>query len=149
MKKFLTSADLATDAELLKSNHPNHENTNAVSSHLFEGISEVLINAFSKVKKPDEKFLELMKEVDTFEGNLNAVGKFHSKLIKHQYGITYEGTVIFCLIELERNLVEFGNSVTALGVMETQVTSPLTDFGTIIRNVTFLLKEKVYILFLS
>ncbi|KAH6569319.1 hypothetical protein BASA50_003390 [Batrachochytrium salamandrivorans] len=90
--------------------HPRRE------SHVFENIGDVFLNAFSKIRKPDERFVEIKEAVDKFEQNLANVEKLHSRLIKHQAG-------------LAADYIEFGSSVTSLGMMETQVSQPLGDFG--------------------
>ena len=39
---------------------------------LIDNISDTLLNAFSKVRKPDERFLAMRESVDKFEEGLNA-----------------------------------------------------------------------------
>ena len=38
---------------------------------LMDNISDTLLNAFSKVRKPDERFFEMRESVDKFEERLN------------------------------------------------------------------------------
>ncbi|KAJ3106720.1 intercellular trafficking and secretion [Phlyctochytrium bullatum] len=100
-------------------------------SHVFENLSDALLNAFSKVRKPDERFVEFKEQLQKYEDNLTAVEKLQSKLIKIQ-------------TELELDLLEFGNCFTTLGMMETQITGPLTDFSNIVRNICSVLHDKNY-----
>ena len=46
---------------------PNPEQNNG----LMDNISDTLLNAFSKVRKPDERFLTMRESVDKFEERLN------------------------------------------------------------------------------
>lgn len=46
---------------------PNPEQNNG----LMDNISDTLLNAFSKVRKPDERFLTMRENVDKFEERLN------------------------------------------------------------------------------
>jgi len=45
-------------------------------------LSDAFLNAFGKVKKPDEKFVEFKGMVDKFEENLVAVEAGTTKAIK-------------------------------------------------------------------
>ncbi|KAJ3059315.1 intercellular trafficking and secretion, partial [Quaeritorhiza haematococci] len=96
---------------------------------LFENLSDALLNAFSKVKKPDEKFVEFREMIDKFEENLSGVERLHAKLIKYQN-------------DLEQDMIELAGCINTLGVMETQITTPLTDLGNTVRNVCSVMKEK-------
>jgi len=46
---------------------PNPEQNNG----LMDNISDTLLNAFSKVRKPDERFLAMRESVEKFEEGLN------------------------------------------------------------------------------
>ena len=48
--------------------HPPNPEQNG----LMDNISDTLLNAFSKVRKPDERFLAMRESVDKFEERLNA-----------------------------------------------------------------------------
>ncbi|EGF78759.1 hypothetical protein BATDEDRAFT_35712 [Batrachochytrium dendrobatidis JAM81] len=99
------------EAEQMSSyDHPRRE------SHVFENLGDVFLNAFSKVRKPDERFVDIKEAVEKFEQNLINVEKLHSRLLKHQTG-------------LAADYLEFGSSITSLGMMETQVSQPLSNFG--------------------
>jgi len=47
--------------------HPPNPEQNG----LMDNISDTLLNAFSKVRKPDERFLAMRESVDKFEERLN------------------------------------------------------------------------------
>ncbi|KAL2919983.1 intercellular trafficking and secretion [Polyrhizophydium stewartii] len=100
-------------------------------THVFENISDVFLNAFSKVRKPDERFTEIKESIDKFEQNLINVEKMHSRLLKFQ-------------MDLATDLADFGSSLTSLGMMETQISQPLTEFGNRIPAHSQTLKEKTF-----
>ncbi|KAI8852825.1 hypothetical protein BC829DRAFT_383893 [Chytridium lagenaria] len=77
-----------------------------------------------KESHPDERFVEFKEQLQKYEDNLASVEKLQSKMIKIQ--------------------TEFGNCFTTLGMMETQITGPLTDFSNIIRNICSVLHDKNY-----
>lgn len=58
------------------------------SATLFESIGDTLINAFAKIKKPDEKFEEMKELVGKLEDNLNIVERLYMRINKRQQGMT-------------------------------------------------------------
>ncbi|KAJ3299302.1 intercellular trafficking and secretion [Borealophlyctis nickersoniae] len=119
LKKFLEAADLQHVATTTKPKET-----------VFENLGDVFLNAFSKVKKPDDRFVEFKESIDKFEENLSTVEKLHSKLLRQQ-------------MDLEQDLAEFEGCIGTLGVMETQITQPLAEFANTVRNVCGVLTEKV------
>ena len=55
---------------------PNPEQNNG----LMDNISDTLLNAFSKVRKPDERFLAMRESVDKFEERLNVSERLWSRV---------------------------------------------------------------------
>jgi len=47
---------------------------------LMDNISDTLLNAFSKVRKPDERFLSMREGVDKFEEGLNVSERLWSRV---------------------------------------------------------------------
>ncbi|KAJ3390645.1 intercellular trafficking and secretion [Entophlyctis sp. JEL0112] len=99
-------------------------------SHVFDNISETLLNAFSKVKNPDTRFTDFKQQLDKFQETLISLERLHSKLIRSE-------------TEFELDMLEVGSSITTLGLMETQITGPLTDFGNTLRNLCTVLRERI------
>ncbi|KAI8927651.1 hypothetical protein BC831DRAFT_451720 [Entophlyctis helioformis] len=99
-------------------------------SHVFESLGDVFLNAFAKVRKPDERFMEIKETVDKFEQNLVSIEKLHSKILKAQ-------------TDLATDFAEFGSAITSLGMMETQISQPLADFGNRSPAYSQTLKDKV------
>ncbi|KAJ3121015.1 intercellular trafficking and secretion [Physocladia obscura] len=99
-------------------------------AHVFDNLSDALLNAFSKIKNPDSKFVEFKEHLDKFQETLISIERLHAKLIKSES-------------EFELDMLEFGGSMNTLGLMETQITGPLTDFGNILRNLCTILRERI------
>lgn len=57
------------------------------SSSILDSISDRLINAFAKIKKPDEKFEEMKDQINKLEDNLNTVERLYIRINKRQQGI--------------------------------------------------------------
>ncbi|KAI8611893.1 hypothetical protein BC830DRAFT_1139217 [Chytriomyces sp. MP71] len=99
-------------------------------SHVLDNISDVLLNAFSKIKNPDPRFISFKEHIDKFQETLISLERLHARLIRSE-------------TEFELDMLELGGIVNTLGLMETQVTSPLTDFGNILRNLCTLMRERI------
>jgi len=50
--------------------HVAHPPTNEHSQGLMDNLSDALLNAFTRVRKPDERFLAMRENVDKFEEGL-------------------------------------------------------------------------------
>lgn len=85
---------------------------------------------FVKVKKPDEKFIEMKETIDKFEDNLNIVEKLYSRIGKRQ-------------MELEQNYHHFAGSIRGLSALETNVDQPLRQFAEATESYVEALKEMV------
>ncbi|KAI8810240.1 hypothetical protein BJ742DRAFT_801127 [Cladochytrium replicatum] len=118
LRTFLESTDL----------RPTKEETKR-EAHVFENLSDTLLNAFSKVRKQDERFIKFRESVTTLEDNLMAVDRLHARAMR-QYA------------ELEMEMNEFAQCMKTLASMETQVTNQLTDFGSVIRHLSAMIREK-------
>ncbi|ORY49316.1 hypothetical protein BCR33DRAFT_713685 [Rhizoclosmatium globosum] len=99
-------------------------------AHVFENISDALLNAFTKIKQPDPRFIEFKEHLDKFQETLISLERLHAKLIRAE-------------TDFELDLLEFGGCISTLGLMETQINGPLTDFGNILRNLCTILRERI------
>ncbi|TPX43014.1 hypothetical protein SeLEV6574_g05293 [Synchytrium endobioticum] len=131
LKRFLEASALESS---IMSDGPQPERIRQASSisgpGVLDNISDTLMNAFVKVKKPDERFVELRDVIDKYEDNLKNVEKLTNSLEKHQE-------------DLEQDMTEFSGCMTTLGIMETQITNPLMEFASTVKNVANVLKEKI------
>lgn len=83
LHKFLSSKD----AVELRSNL-QRQRSNSNNSRVFEAFSDVFINAFSKIKDVDPKFVAFKEHIDQFEESLQSVEKQHRKMLKLQTRIS-------------------------------------------------------------
>ena len=50
------------------------------SPGLMDNLSDTILNAFSRVRKPDERFLAMRERTDKFEHDLNVVERVGSRI---------------------------------------------------------------------
>ncbi|CAG8635798.1 12179_t:CDS:10, partial [Dentiscutata heterogama] len=98
---------------------------------VFENLGDALLNAFSKLKKPDEKFVEIKESVDKLEENLQTIDRLYQRIIKRQ-------------TDLEADYRDFGSSIAGLGQLETGITAPLEQFGDTISKFADAWKRMTY-----
>jgi sorting nexin-4 len=56
------------------------------ASSLLDSISDTLVNAFAKLKKPEERFEEMKDQINKLEDNLNTVERLYTRINKRQHG---------------------------------------------------------------
>ncbi|KAK4057757.1 intercellular trafficking and secretion [Microbotryomycetes sp. JL221] len=93
---------------------------------LLDNLSDTLLNAFTKVRKPDERFIELRTQLDQFEEGLTSIERLGSRsktrlndlagdyedMAMGVQGLGYlESGITDSLMRFERALVEFGSIV--------------------------------------
>lgn len=59
--------------------HLAHPPVSEPATSLLEMASDTLLNAFSKVRKPDERFLEIKEGLDRFEERLSAIERIEGR----------------------------------------------------------------------
>ncbi|KAF9152303.1 intercellular trafficking and secretion [Linnemannia schmuckeri] len=91
-------------------------------------IGDALLNAFAKIKKPEEKFVIMRDEVDKLEENLQGLEKLEQRILKRQE-------------ELEADYREFGGAVAGLGNLETGLTEPLHRFAHTVASYATIMNE--------
>ncbi|KAG0360331.1 intercellular trafficking and secretion [Podila minutissima] len=108
LRVFLDSRDWNSDLA--------QQNKKRQDDGRLDAIGDVLLNAFAKIKKPDERFVAMREEVEKLEENLQGLEKLEQRILKRQE-------------ELEQDYREFGGSVAGLGNLETGITEPLHRFA--------------------
>ncbi|KAK3828344.1 MAG: hypothetical protein J3Q66DRAFT_11995 [Benniella sp.] len=91
-------------------------------------MGDALLNAFSKIKKPDERFIVIKDEIDKLEENLVQLERIEHRALRRQE-------------EFEVDYREFGGAITSLGNLETGITGPLHRFGHTVSNFSTILRE--------
>lgn len=104
----------------------NIQSKNAPQQSLFGSF----FKTFAKVKKPDEKFVDMKETIDKFSDNLNIVEKLYARIGKRQQ-------------ELELNYTQFATSIRGLSALEENVDQPLRQFAEATEYYVDALKEMV------
>ena len=60
--------------------HVAHPPTQEPAAGLIDNLSDTLLNAFSRVRKPDERFLVMRENVDKFEEGLTSMERLYTKV---------------------------------------------------------------------
>ncbi|KAI7898952.1 uncharacterized protein BX663DRAFT_479036 [Cokeromyces recurvatus] len=105
-----------------------HASNISQSSLLFESISETLLNAFTKIRKPDERFQDIKEHIDRFEENLIIIERLYMRINKRQK-------------DLQKDYSQFANSVEGLSKLETDATSLLYQFAETTKAYSSVMKE--------
>lgn len=117
--------------------HPplSPETSTSGPASIIDSLSDTLLNAFTKVRKPDERFLEVRDSLDKFEESLVAIERTESR-IRTRLG------------DLANDYEDFATSVQGLGFLESGITEPLAryeqsllDFSSSLRSTTFVSTE--------
>ncbi|KAG8803968.1 intercellular trafficking and secretion [Serendipita sp. 398] len=95
---------------------------------LLDNLSDTLLNAFSRVRKPDPRFVEMREAVDKFEESL--VG------IERTWGRGRTRTN-----DLTSDYHDLSVSVQGLGFLETGITEPLNHFSSTLMEYSTLLRH--------
>lgn len=86
------------------------------TTSILDSISDTLVNAFAKLKKPDERFEEMKDQINKLEDNLNTVEKLYFRINKRQ-------------LDLQNDYTSFANSIQGLSALETNITNSLYQFA--------------------
>ncbi|KDQ19741.1 hypothetical protein BOTBODRAFT_27166 [Botryobasidium botryosum FD-172 SS1] len=98
------------------------------ASSILDNISDTLLNAFSRVRKPDERFLEMRDGVDKFEEGLNGIERISTRLRARTNDLTSD-------------YHDLAVAVQGLGFLETGITEPLGQFSNTLLEFSTLLKH--------
>ncbi|KAF9347925.1 intercellular trafficking and secretion [Mortierella sp. AD094] len=120
LRVFLDSRDWNSDLA--------QQNKKRQDEGRLDTIGDALLNAFAKIKKPDEKFVVMRDEVDKLEENLQGLERLEQRILKRQE-------------ELEIDYREFGGAVAGLGNLETGITEPLHRFAHTVASYATILNE--------
>lgn len=96
---------------------------------LIDNISDTLLNAFARVRKPDERFLEMRESVDKFEDGLVLSERLWNRI----RGRTND---------LMTDYHDLAVAVQGLGFLESGITDPLNHFSNTLLEFSALLRHK-------
>ncbi|ORX60664.1 hypothetical protein DM01DRAFT_1300536 [Hesseltinella vesiculosa] len=106
---FLESMDFKNDKRSQAKHAPP-------SATVLESLSDTLLNAFTKLKKPEDQFVQMKDSIDKLEDNLTTVLRLYSRIGKRQF-------------DLQQDYAGFGQSVQGLSALESNIHQPLHQFA--------------------
>ncbi|PLW52883.1 hypothetical protein PCANC_08725 [Puccinia coronata f. sp. avenae] len=113
--KLLCSFIESTQWNVDMHTHLAHPPVPEAPATLLEMASDTLLNAFSKVRKPDERFLEIRDGLERFEERLVAIERI-------------EGRSKNRINDLASDYEDLAASIQGLGFLESGITDPLSRF---------------------
>jgi len=111
LRSFIESTQWNVDMHT----HLAHPPVPEAPASLLEMASDTLLNAFSKVRKPDERFLEIRDGLERFEERLVAIERI-------------EGRSKGRITDLASDYEDLAASIQGLGFLESGITDPLSRF---------------------
>ena len=109
-----------------------------------DSLSDTFINAFSRVRKPDGRFVDMSEGLDRFEEGLSGVerlvGRGKNRIDGASVAITLSGTL---MIDLAADYQDMAAAYQGLGYLESGITDPLNRFAERMLDFSALLKHTV------
>ncbi|KAJ3516365.1 hypothetical protein NLJ89_g1172 [Agrocybe chaxingu] len=108
--------------------HVAHPPMNEQSQGIIDNISDTLLNAFSRVRKPDERFLAMRENVDKFEEGLVLTERLFTRVRSRTSDLTAD-------------YHDLAVAVQGLGFLESGITDPLNHFSNTLLEFSALLRH--------
>ncbi|KAL1915910.1 uncharacterized protein VTP21DRAFT_6298 [Calcarisporiella thermophila] len=105
LRLFLEASDFSAEAT---SKHKRES--------VLENLGDALLNAFTRIRKPDERFVAMREVIDKLVENIQAVERVHQRIFRRQS-------------DMEQDYLDFSNSTLQLSQLEGDITEPLTNFS--------------------
>ncbi|TDL28020.1 lipid binding protein [Rickenella mellea] len=112
--------------------HPPVEPTPSV----LDNLSDTLLNAFAKVRKPDERFLAMREQVDKFEEGLAGSERIWNRIRSRTNDGNMENGE-----DLTGDYHDLAVAVQGLGFLESGITDPLNHFSNTLLEFSALLRH--------
>ncbi|EIW64217.1 lipid binding protein [Trametes versicolor FP-101664 SS1] len=106
------------------------------SSGVIDSISDSLLNAFSRVRKPDERFLAMRESVDKFEEGIALSERLYSRVRNRTNDGNPEPGE-----DLTGDYHDLAVAVQGLGFLESGITDPLNHFSNTLLEFSALLRH--------
>ncbi|PWN53031.1 hypothetical protein IE53DRAFT_325606 [Violaceomyces palustris] len=147
LRSFLESSEWQVDMHAHNSSHnissngapgssslisgSQHENTGPPG--LLDSLSDTLLNAFTKVRKPDERFLEMREGIEKLEeglaGTERVLSRNRNRISAVPFGDIYAPKMGTSLEDLSTDYEDLATSFEGLGYLESGITEPLNRFA--------------------
>ncbi|KAG6866042.1 hypothetical protein C0991_009139 [Blastosporella zonata] len=106
---------------------------------IIDNISDTLLNAFARVRKPDERFLDMRERVDKFEEGLTVSERLYTRI----RGRTSDGNSDFGE-DLTADYHDLAVAVQGLGFLESGITDQLNHFSNTLLEFSALLRHTTH-----
>lgn len=106
----------STEWQVHMHQHLAHPPSQEPAPSLFDNISDTLLNAFSRVRKPDERFLAMREVVDKAEEGMVNIDRLFSRVRARNN-------------DLSADYKDLAIAVQGLGFLESGITDPLNHFS--------------------
>lgn len=103
---------------------PNNPDTTGV----FEGLTDTFLNAFSKVHKPDRRFIEVRERADKLDEDLGHVEKIISRVVRRE-------------ADLESDYADLSKEFLKLLDLEPELSGPVRVFAAAVQSTSSGLKQ--------
>ncbi|SNX85822.1 related to SNX4 - Sorting NeXin [Melanopsichium pennsylvanicum] len=147
LRSFLESSEWHVDMHAHTATHSSSTSTSAGASALISGsqvenagppslldsLSDHFLNAFSKVRKPDERFEEIRESIDKLEeglaGTERVLSRNRNRIAALPFGDVYAPQLGTGLEDLSTDYEDLATSIEGLGYLESGITEPLNKFA--------------------
>ncbi len=121
---------------------------------VLDNISDTLLNAFARVRKPDERFLSMRETVDKFEESLVSSERIWTRIRARTEGNIFQATTYSLLLNssssmhigLSSDHHDLAVAIQGLGFLESGITEPLNHFSNALLEVSELFHHLVRLL---
>ncbi|KAI7863966.1 hypothetical protein BDF14DRAFT_1733065 [Spinellus fusiger] len=100
------------------------------TASVLESIGGSLLSLFSKIKKPDERFVEMKESFDKIQDNLDTIERLYSRISKRQQDLQYD-------------YAGFADVVVGFSSMETGIVVPLRQFSETVKMYSLAMKDMI------
>ncbi|KAH9898236.1 lipid binding protein [Cubamyces lactineus] len=126
----------STEWHVIMHQHVAHPPVPEQSSGVIDSISDSLLNAFSRVRKPDERFLAMRESVDKFEEGVALSERLFNRVRNRTNDGNPEPGE-----DLTGDYHDLAVAVQGLGFLESGITDPLNHFSNTLLEFSALLRH--------
>ena len=114
---------------------------------MLDSLSDTFINTFSKVRKPDARFVEMAEELERYEEGLagveRLVGRGKTRVDGEYIDLHFQTKMMKRLVDLAQDYLDMAAAYQGLGYLESGITEPLNRFAEKMLDFSALLKYMV------
>ena len=128
--------------------HLSHPPGPEPAPSLLDNVSDALLNAFTRVRKPDERFLDMRDGVDKFEEGLANTDRVWNRVRTRTNGTfdLYQASseeLIRGGSDLTADYHDLAVAVQGLGFLESGITDPLNHFSNTLLEFSAIMRHTV------